>query len=375
VIEAAGAQHALLHKDAHAYSAHPHMVALPGGEWLIVFNKTIRRRLILHPPQDPEFRNWMMRSMDGGESWSSPEVVPGYDWSGVECAALTPLGGPRLMLSQWRFSWHPLTAARQQPDLEQLRFPSDLLGGLALSPELDLDRRILADPESFAPWVRGGGETLVHLSDDGGRSWPHTSRISTAPYSGGYGIRSGVPLPSGGILLALSDVPHYRQVYVIRSNDSGRTWGRPVLVAAQPGSEFEEPAILRLPSGRLLMLLRDNGTRRLHRVVSDDDGQSWTAPVELPIDGYPPHLLALGDDRILCTYGWRQPDFGIRAVLSADGGETWDVERTIRIRGGLPNKDLGYPCTVLAENGSLFTVYYAQDSEGVTCIQATRWRL
>ncbi len=88
-----------------------------------------------------------------------------------------------------------------------------------------------------------------------------------------------------------------------------------------------------------------------------------------------PGARQLPDDHILCTIGWRQPDYGIRAVLSADGGDTWDVERTIRIRGGLPNKDLGYPCTILDGGGSLFTVYYGQDGDGVTCIWGTRWRL
>ena len=83
----------------------------------------------------------------------------------------------------------------------------------------------------------------------------------------------------------------------------------------------------------------------------------------------------LPDGSILCTYGWRQPDFGIRAVISKDGGESWDIERTIRIRGGLPNRDLGYPCTVMATDGSLFTIYYGQEADGVTCIMATRWRL
>ena len=62
-------------------------------------------------------------------------------------------------------------------------------------------------------------------------------------------------------------------------------------------------------------------------------------------------------------------------MLSADGGESWEAARIIRIRGGLPNSDLGYPATVLEDDGSLFTVYYAQDYAGVTCIQATRWRL
>jgi hypothetical protein len=375
MIDPAQAAHAILHKDPHAYSAHAHGVALAGGRRLIVFNKTIRRRLILHPPQDPEFRNWMMRSSDGGESWSAPEVVPDYGWSGTECAGLTALGGGRVMLHQWRFFWHPLGAARRRADRDQLVFPDRLLHGLALSPELELDRRLLKTPEEVAPWARGGGETVAHLSADGGESWGETHRIDTAPFSGGYGMRSAAVLPGGEILLPLSDIPNYRQVFVVRSRDGGRSWGKPLLAAAQPGSEFEEPSILRLASGRLLMLLRDNGTRRLHQVTSDDEGGSWSAPAALPIEGYPADLLGLPDGRILCTYGWRQPDFGIRAVLSSDGGENWDIEHTIRIRGGLPNKDLGYPVTLPQDDGSFLTVYYGQDGDGITCIMATRWRL
>jgi hypothetical protein len=370
--DAADARHEVLHRDPHAYSAHPHIVRLEGPERLIVFNKTVRRRLILHPPQDPEFRNWIMRSGDGGRSWSAPEVAPDYGWSGVECAGLTALGGGRVMLNQWRFFWYPLGAAKDRKDL---RMPAELLAGLALSLELEIDRALLAAPGRIAPWARGGGEAVVHLSADGGLTWTETQRIATFPYSGGYGMRGAVLLPNGALLLPLSDIPNYRQVFVLRSEDGGRHWLAPVLAAAKAGSEFEEPALLRLSSGRLLMLLRDNGTRHLHRVVSEDEGRSWSEPTALPIEGYPPHLLALPDGRILCTYGWRQPDFGIRAVISTDGGESWDVERTIRIRGGLPNKDLGYPATVLEDDGSLFTVYYGQDGQGITSILATRWRV
>ena len=47
----------------------------------------------------------------------------------------------------------------------------------------------------------------------------------------------------------------------------------------------------------------------------------------------------------------------------------------IAIRAGLPNKDLGYPVTLPLSDGELLTVYYAQDSEGVTGIWGTRWLL
>jgi len=122
------------------------------------------------------------------------------------------------------------------------------------------------------------------------------------------------------------------------------------------------------------MLMRDNVTRRLHRVSSDDDGRSWSVPQALGIAGYPPHLMELADGRILCTYGWRKPPFSIRAALSKDWGVTWDVDGEICIRGGLPNANLGYPTTLASADGSLATIYYAED-EGVTCIQMTRWRL
>jgi hypothetical protein len=144
-------------------------------------------------------------------------------------------------------------------------------------------------------------------------------------------------------------------------------------VASLPGSEFEEPTLLRTVSGRLIIVLRDNGRRRLHQISSEDDGATWTAPEPLAIAGYPAQLLTLADGRVLMSYGWRYPDFGVRAVLSDDEGRSWDTERTIRVRGGLPNKNVGYPATVPTRDGSLLTVYYGEDTDGVTCIMTTRW--
>lgn len=375
MIDARGAEHAILHKDSFAYSAHAQAAVAANGDWLIVFNKAPRRPFILHPPEDPLFRNYVMRSRDRGASWSAPEVVPSYDWHGTECASLTTLADGRMMLNQWRFRWYPLGLARRLQATEKLVFPDRLLSGWAQSPEHDAAEYRSRPPEDLAPWARGGGETFVHFSDDHGASWTQSVRIDTAPYDGGYGMRGACQLANGDLLLPLSDIPNWRVVFVVRSSDGGRSWGRPVEVARQVGSEFEEPSLIQLASGRLLMLMRDNGTRHLHQSVSDDIGHSWSPPRRLPIDGYPPHLLLLPDGRVLCTYGWRQPDYGIRAVLSADGGETWDVDRTIRIRAGLPNKDLGYPCTVLDGDGALFTVHYGQDRDGVTCIMGTRWRV
>lgn len=368
----AEAEHRIIQRDPHAYCAHPHLVRLADGDWLVVFNQVPRRGIILHPPQDPLFRNFMLRSSDEGRTWAAPVVVPDYGWSGVECAGLTPLRDGQLLLHQWRFRWLPLPAARvsQAPNLAM---PAELARDLALSPELDFDPA--TDAEALMPWARSSDGAFVHCSTDGGRSWCCSRRIETRPFAGGYTMRGAVELPDGGLVLPLCDIPAYERVYVMHSADHGVIWGPPVPVAAVPGLLFEEPAPLLLPDGRILMLLRENVAGGLHQVHSDDGGHSWSPPMPTPIDGYPAHLLLLADGRVLCTYGFRKPGYEIRAVLSENGGRSWKVGDTRTIRGALPNRDLGYPCTLQATNGELVTCYYAQEPDGVTSIQTTRFRL
>jgi hypothetical protein len=364
------AEHRTLYRDGYAYCAHPHAVALPNGDWLMVFNTSVRRPLVLHPPEDPLYRNMITRSRDQGVSWSTPVVAPGYEWHGVECAGLTALQDGRVLLNQWRFRWYPLPTARRLAGTTRLTFPDRLAAGLVTSPEhaIDPDRQAFAQAQM--PWARGDGDAYVHRSDDGGETWQASIRLDTAPFEGGYGMRGAIALPGGTLMLPLCDIPAYERVFVVHSEDRGESWGRPVAAAVEPGKLFEEPCALALPGGRILMLLRENRSRHLHQVVSDDGGRSWSKPVQTPIDGYPAHLLLLPDGRVLCTYGHRRPDYGIRAVLSEDQGASWDVANTMEIRS-LPNRDLGYPCTLATKDGHLCSIYYGQDADGVTSIHTT----
>lgn len=161
------------------------------------------------------------------------------------------------------------------PDSSAFLFPEDWAEQLRADPELS---PVFPYPQDIAKritWARANGGAFVHFSDDEGRTWQDSTALDTAPYSGGYGMRGGVQLPNGEILLPLSDVPKYEKVFLMRSSDGGRTWHKPSLVAYKEGLFFEEPSLLRLSDGTLLMLLRENTTHYLYQTDSDDDGYTW----------------------------------------------------------------------------------------------------
>ncbi|MCI0636961.1 MAG: glycoside hydrolase, partial [Actinobacteria bacterium] len=199
--------------------------------------------------------------------------------------------------------------------------------------------------------------------------------LDTAPFSGGYGMRGAVERPDGVLVLPLGDVPGWRRSFVVFSTDGGRSWCAPTRVAEAPGRRFNEPSAVWLRSGRLLLLMREDASRELYRTWSDDGGASWAPAVAAGISGYPPHLLVLPDDRILCVYGHRRPPYSIRAALSRDGGESWNPDGVLVLRDSLPARDLGYPSSILRRDGRVCTVYYTQDTAGVTGIEATMWRV
>jgi len=374
MIEAREARHAIVHRDGFGYCAHPHAVVAADGTWLVVFNRAPRRDFVLHPPEDPLFRNVLIRSRDRGKTWGAPQVVPGYDYSGTECAGLTVTRNGMVLLNQWRFDWYPLDQARGFTDQSGLSYPAQFMKGWLTSPEHEVSHLAHVEPEELAPWARGGGTTYMHVSRDHGASFQVSVKIATAPYSGGYGMRAAAELADGTLVLLLSDVPNYRKVFAVRSVDSGLNWQAPILAAVGEGHEFEEPAIVTYGDGRLLAVLRDNSTRHLHQIESADGGVTWSTPRKLDVTGYPAHLLRLVDGRLLMTYGFRQPDYGIRAVISGNDGASWDTAAAIRIRGGMRNRNLGYPATI-ESGGELTSFYYGEDETGCTCIMSTSWRL
>lgn len=145
----------------------------------------------------------------------------------------------------------------------------------------------------FPPLRTTEGELLLPAYDDlwkralffvsaDGRSWSVRSHVSTDQPFGN--IQPSFARLDSGRLLAVMRNSGRQFLWVMASDDSGRTWSSPVNAGfANPDS----PAcLLRLASGRLLLVFNDSPVSRrpLSASLSADDGRSWTAP-RILVDG------------------------------------------------------------------------------------------
>ena len=140
-----------------------------------------------------------------------------------------------------------------------------------------------------------------------------------------------------------------------------------------PSPYYCEPHAIVLED-RILVHIRTEETFQILQCESFDGGKTFTEPRKLIDHGSPPHLMRHSSGVLICSYGYRQEPYGQRVMLSYDNGETWETDYVLRDDGH--DSDLGYPCTVELNDGSLLTVYY-QKPAGLdnTVIMQSIWRL
>ena len=129
-----------------------------------------------------------------------------------------------------------------------------------------------------------------------------------------------------------------------------------------------EPHAIQLPSGRIVVHIRvqDSAGKvfTIYQSVSDDNGYTFTKPVKLLSDrgGSPAHLMVHSNGTLVSVYGHRDVPYGVKAMFSKDGGETWDTDNIVL--GDEVSPDLGYPASVELNNGDILTVLYSREYKG-----------
>ncbi len=254
------------------------------------------------------------------------------------------------------------------------REPEAMKKGAWVRPHPEGDDRIMVNPPTV----------FVQRSEDEGKTWERSEW--DIPGLRGNGFSRPAVLHDGTILAPVygTAADGARRVYVWRGTDNGRRWR-----LYRVGSPGGEPAFLEVEPGRVLCLARtDHGESGGHLVQmwSDDGGVTWSETLTTNVwtPKSPPHLIMLEDGRVLLSHGYRADPMGIRAVLSSDGGRTWDNDSAVVLRDdggyvgerppqGSAGSDVGYPHSTQLSDGSVLTVYYITPEDRITQIASTRW--
>lgn len=257
-------------------------------------------------------------------------------------------------------------------------------------------------------------EVLQRVSGDNGVTWGPSRVLFPATARGGVFVRQPVVTAEAGRLL----LPVFRCVAapgekwsggqdtssVMLSDDAGRTWSEHEV----PGSTgLVHMNVHPLPDGSLLALFRSRRADAVHRSVSHDAGETWTAPQPLavPNNNSSVQYVPLADGRLALVHNhssaadatarrvslydeiededeindesddadakapelsdaafWGAPRAPLTLSLSADGGLTWPLRHDLETgdgycltnnsRDGL-NRELSYPSVAQTPDGSL----------------------
>lgn len=365
-------KHVTIYKDSSSYVAFPSVTRLENGEILVSFREASQFSADIassggHTHLDTQTHVCLVRSTDNGETWDPSTKTVVYDEGLDTGVALTALSDGVIVAALYNM-WQLVPRERRQ-EIEGpiFRHSSDL--------------NLIGRPLGCA----------TRRSYDGGHTWSDELQWAKFDAAVGsiYDSRTGVAeLPDGTLiwLVCDGDMMRSERVWLVHSWDRGDTWSDPRLVAADPAGDrayygtisFAEPHLLSLGDGRVIAMLRTEPSDspaegRMYQTMSRDWGMTWRPFTRTPIWGHPPHLLHLQSGAILCTYGHRRPPFGIRACLSHDDGETWDVQNEIILRDDGLGVDLGYPYSIQLPDGNILTVYYIYGEDSIRHIAGTFW--
>lgn len=230
------------------------------------------------------------------------------------------------------------------------------------------------------------GHNYYRRSADDGQTWGDQLILCPHP---GYNIMHNdklVLLSTGRIVAPIerqeldNGDDHAGYVsYTVYSDDHGYSWRESCNTVNMLPVEAQEPHVVELKDGRLMMLMRTY-SGYVTRAYSEDKGESWSKGEAVPELPLPPNSSALcvkripstGDLLLLrCTSGSSEPPrrrTPFASVLSKDDGQTWYNERVI---AGDPENDYGYASLLFVDDTALIS-FHARDGLHVARI-GTPW--
>jgi len=213
--------------------------------------------------------------------------------------------------------------------------------------------------------------TWVTRSTDGGKTWSDPRELDVSDIGWGSPYGKMLRMPDGALLMAVYGGPqrppgqqHARREdhsYIYRSRDQGKSWSR--YAECSHGGQFNETALVRLSSGKMLAAMRSRRGGQVWLTESNDDGHTWNEPKQItPNSVHPADMVLLPDGRVLMTTGYRVGPYGVRGLIGdAKGHFDWE-QRFLLVNDGIGG-DCGYPSSVVLQDGRVLTLYYANGSK------------
>ncbi len=219
------------------------------------------------------------------------------------------------------------------------------------------------------------------LSEDDGASWSPLEPIGD--FGGIVAMASVVPLRNGVHMALFHDDGRFLKnagersdfhVFKTLSHDGGLTWSEPTVVTEHPDAQLCEPGALRSPDGRTIaLLLRENSrTHNSFVVFSQDEGETWSSPQELPreLTGDRHTAKYTPDGRLFVTFRDMAADSPTKGDWVGWVGTYDDIVHSrpgqyrVRLMDNHNAWDTAYPGLELLPDGTLVTTTYGYWIEG-----------
>jgi len=284
----------------------------------------------------------LMRSSDGGRTWSFPRVLLDSPIDDRDAGVLETAKGTLLATTFTSLAYDERNLA---------------LGKHKNWPAEKRSRWLAAHNRVPAASRKSELGTWMIRSNDGGVTWsPRYDSLVNSPH-GPVNLKNGRVLYAGKGLYKESG-----WIGVCESRDDGQSWKRLAQIPTRKGDDpkqYHELHAVEAANGTLIVQIRNHNKKSSGETLqseSKDGGKIWSEAHSIGVWGLPSHLLRLKNGHLLMSYGHRRKPFGNQARVSTDHGKTWSDPLTVSSDGA--GGDLGYPSSVQLEDGSLVTVWY-----------------
>lgn len=195
--------------------------------------------------------------------------------------------------------------------------------------------------------------TLVSSSYDGGQSWTNPTKV-------GFIGATSAPLlvHNKELILPVYDLNEFApsKCFLVKSVNNGMDWQAPIQLMSDKTISLSEPSITQY-RGRLIAVARaDQLDKNMQAVLSYDNGNTWTANIDLGFPGQAPCLYNYYDSLLLLAH--RDPLTSLRFSNS----DILEFSEPIVI--DYENGAYGaYPSIVKIRKGLLLVAYYVESHE------------